>query len=316
MTGDGKADLLLVGPTTAALYSFDGSIVSFGDGTANLGAAIANVLDGDTAQVIIASPVVGQLRFWSAPYATPAILSVDSPRNPVTGDFNGDGKTDLAVQSHNDLTWWLGTDATMVDAGPDQSIASNQYGTAQVTLAGTVSGFSQGGVQWFEGAQSIASTNSVTLSVPIGVHTYTFVANNIFGPVSDSVTVGVSLPGRMTNGSDGRTRCHWCDGCDGRRVQQVQWVRWDQRVQQVHRVRRVLGAQGATGATGAGATGATGANRRLRRGPISGALLLLTGDDQPPAGYTLFATFETQMDTTPNGKGGNKKVTVRVYRKN
>ena len=59
-----------------------------------------------------------------------------------------------------------------------------------------------------------------------------------------------------------------------------------------------------------GDTGAPG------EGLVTGALLLLTGNDQPPPGYTLFATFTQLMDTRPGHPGGLRLVVVRVYRKN
>ena len=71
------------------------------------------------------------------------------------------------------------------------------------------------------------------------------------------------------------------------------------------------GSQGETGATGAqGPKGETG------EGLVKGALLMLTGTDQPPAGYTLLGTFAQPMDTTPGVAGGVQSITLRVYRKN
>jgi len=43
---------------------------------------------------------------------------------------------------------------------------------------------------------------------------------------------------------------------------------------------------------------------------------MLTGNDQTPAGYTLFGTFTQLMDTRPGRAGGLRLVVVRVYRKN
>ena len=51
-------------------------------------------------------------------------------------------------------------------------------------------------------------------------------------------------------------------------------------------------------------------------GLVTGALLLLTGNDQPPPGYTLFGTFTQLMDTRPGRAGGLRLVVVRVYRRN
>lgn len=46
-----------------------------------------------------------------------------------------------------------------------------------------------------------------------------------------------------------------------------------------------------------------------------GALLLLMGYDKPPAGYELVATFRQIMDVTPEKRGGERFVTVRVYKR-
>jgi hypothetical protein len=89
----------------------------------------------------------------------------------------------------------------------------------------------------------------------------------------------------------------------------------------------VAGAQGATGPEGPqgvpGATGATGPQGPQGDpgeggggGLFAGALVFLTGNDQPPPGYTLFATYKETMDTTPERPGGMENLTVRVYRKN
>lgn len=74
------------------------------------------------------------------------------------------------------------------------------------------------------------------------------------------------------------------------------------------------GPQGERGATGL--QGPQGPQGERGEGLVSGALLLLTGTDQPPAGYTFLATFTTRMDTTPGVAGGVHDITVRVYRKN
>jgi hypothetical protein len=50
-------------------------------------------------------------------------------------------------------------------------------------------------------------------------------------------------------------------------------------------------------------------------GEPRGALLFLMGDDRPPAGYVLIATFRQVMDVTPEKRGGERQVTVRVYRR-
>jgi hypothetical protein len=51
-------------------------------------------------------------------------------------------------------------------------------------------------------------------------------------------------------------------------------------------------------------------------GVVPGALLLLTGDDQPPSGYTLFATYTEIMDLNPGQKRRRlRPVLVRVYRR-
>lgn len=85
----------------------------------------------------------------------------------------------------------------------------------------------------------------------------------------------------------------------------------------------VTGGTGATGATGAtGTTGATGATGpkgdqgNTGEGLVSGALLFLTGTDQPPAGYTFVATLTAPWDTTPGRPGGIRLAQLRVYRKN
>jgi hypothetical protein len=39
------------------------------------------------------------------------------------------------------------------------------------------------------------------------------------------------------------------------------------------------------------------------------------GDDPAPPGYVLQGTFVEVMDLKPGGRGGQRPVTVRVYRK-
>ena len=50
-------------------------------------------------------------------------------------------------------------------------------------------------------------------------------------------------------------------------------------------------------------------------GEPRGALLFLMGNDKPPAGYELVATFRHLMDVTPEKRGGERFVTVRVYKR-
>ena len=77
------------------------------------------------------------------------------------------------------------------------------------------------------------------------------------------------------------------------------------------------GPQGPQGIQGLqGLIGPQGPKGDLGDGLVSGSLLMLTGDDQPPPGYTLFATFTQVMDATPGSPSGNNLVTVRVYRRN
>ena len=81
--------------------------------------------------------------------------------------------------------------------------------------------------------------------------------------------------------------------------------------------RGATGLQGPQGMQGLqGLLGPQGPKGDQGEGLVSGSLLMLTGDDQPPPGYTLFATFTRVMDTTPDAPGGTSLVTVRVYRKN
>jgi hypothetical protein len=39
-------------------------------------------------------------------------------------------------------------------------------------------------------------------------------------------------------------------------------------------------------------------------------------NDPAPVGYTLIATYKQEMDLKPGARGGQREVTVRVFRKN
>jgi hypothetical protein len=76
------------------------------------------------------------------------------------------------------------------------------------------------------------------------------------------------------------------------------------------------GPQGIPGPMGpAGAKGEKGDKGDPGEGLVSGALLFLTGTDQPPAGYTLIATLTVPFDTTPGRPGGMQLTRLRVFRR-
>ena len=78
-----------------------------------------------------------------------------------------------------------------------------------------------------------------------------------------------------------------------------------------------MGAMGPAGATGAtGPKGDKGDRGDSAGSTPSGTVVFVMPGDPAPAGYTLVATFKQEMDLRPGDRGGNRNVTVRVFRKN
>jgi hypothetical protein len=198
----------------------------------------------------------------------------------------------------------------VVQAGADQTVVTDRFGLGTFTLTATASGSGALTYAWLENGSPLSASNtlSVTLTRTRGQYTYTFTATDAFGQsASDDVRVDVIIPSGVPGpqgpkgdaGPPGPPGASGPPGPPG-----------------------PLGPPGPSGSAGpqgapgvAGPKGDKGDKGDRGEGLVSGTLLMLIDNDQPPAGYTLFGTFTQVMDTRPGRPGGVRLVVVRVYRK-
>jgi hypothetical protein len=199
----------------------------------------------------------------------------------------GDAMNDSTAIIDN-FRWILdSTAAITVDAGPDVTLVANAAGQTIFTATGTNSNQSTG--YWQKGSQLISASNSVTISLSIGVHTLTYFAGNGLHVSTDDVVVTVVLPtaGTGPQGPPGPAGPQGPEGPQG-----------------------PAGPLGPAGPVGPiGPQGPAGHDVAA----VSGALLFLPAGVSPPGGYILIGS--EQKSLRPAAGGAEVKLTVNVYRK-
>ena len=213
--------------------------------------------------------------------------------------------------------------APVVDAGPDVTLVGDVFGVATFTRTATTTA---GTGRWTIGAQEVSATDTVSVILPIGIHTLTYTATNGTMAASDNVTVAVTLPVGVPGpvGATGATGEMGPQGPQGE-----------------------VGPQGPTGPMGpkgdkgdpgpvgpmgpVGPTGPQGVAGPIGpMGPagsdataVVGSLLYLPAGVAPPPGYAFVGSFHQSLRPNvvlPNGKtetngGAEVKLFVNVYRK-
>lgn len=232
--------------------------------------------------------------------------------------LRNDGTRMERVSDHDATLVYLsmsGVAPPVVEAGANQTVVTDQFGLGTFTLTATASGAGAPLIYaWSENGNPLSASNTLSLSLvrTPGQYTYTFTATDSFGQsASDSVQVDVVIPGGVPGppgpqGPRGETGPPGPSGPPGPPGPPGP-----------------AGPPGAPGSAGPqgvpgppGPKGDKGNTGAPGEGLVTGSLLLLTGNDRPPAGYTLFGTYTQLMDTRPGHAGGLRLVVVRVYRKN
>jgi hypothetical protein len=235
-----------------------------------------------------------------------ARIDADMPES-----LRNDGTRMERVSDHDPTLVYLSMPTVplpVVEAGADQTVVTDQFGLGTFTLTATASGSGALSYAWFENGNLLPASNtlSLTLTRTPGQYIYAFTATDAFGQsASDGVRVDVIIPSGVPGppgpqGPKGDAGPPGLPGASG-----------------------PPGPPGPPGSAGPqgmpgvpGPKGDKGDKGAAGEGLVTGALLLLTGNDQPPPGYTLFGTFTQLMDTRPGHAGGRRLVVVRVYRKN
>jgi hypothetical protein len=86
--------------------------------------------------------------------------------------------------------------APTADAGPDQALVADLFGTARVQIVGQANtAGSRLSFSWAEGTQLLSSANTLDAELKIGLHLLTLTVVDEWGRTSsDSVVVGVQIP--------------------------------------------------------------------------------------------------------------------------
>ncbi|HJU44357.1 MAG TPA: choice-of-anchor L domain-containing protein [Vicinamibacterales bacterium] len=260
-----------------------------GDGLAlGIGELIGTGMD-----LIIGGDRVGAGTGWLTS-AVPVVAGEEITLRLLMFD-DGDGINDSNTIIDN-FRWLGNPNATPVaDGGPDAVLVADQFGNALFERTGVSS---TGAGFWSKDGQSLSGAQTVSIVLPVGVHTLVFHATNGTVTVGDPVIVSVALPsGGGAQGPAGPP------GPTG-----------------------PIGPAGPTGPTGPqGPKGETGP-----QGPagadadaIAGSLLILPAGVAPPNGYVLIGS--TQWSLRPSAAMPNKKdqdkggaevrITINVYMK-
>jgi hypothetical protein len=195
------------------------------------------------------------------------LLTTSIATSMATGDFNGDGVTDLAIATGDGVQWWLQYAPASILATSDPFVTADNTGQATVALSAVVDGPAQS-PQWFEGTQLLGSGLQLSVRAAIGIHTYTLVAQTVLDPVTTSVQVAVIPPATTPVGPQGPQGPAGPQGATG--PQGVVGAQGPQGLQ---------GDRGETGATGvAGPAGPAGPVGPIGPGGATGA----TGAQGPP----------------------------------
>ena len=220
--------------------------------------------------------------------------------------------------------WMIDQSAVpVVDAGPDVTLVGDAFGVATFSRTGTTTA---GAGRWTIGAQEISATDTVSVILPIGIHTLTYTATNGTMTASDNVVVAVTLPVGVPGpvGATGATGEMGPQGPTGDVGPQgpigptgPQGVKGDP---------GPIGPMGPVGPTGPqgvagpiGPAGPAGSDATA----VVGSLLYLPAGVSPPPGYAFVGSFQQSLRPNvalPGGKtetngGPEVKLFVNVYRK-
>jgi sugar lactone lactonase YvrE len=237
--------------------------------------------------------------------------------------------------------------APTADAGPDQTLVADLFGTARVQIVGQANpAESSLSSSWTEGTQVLSRTNTADVSLKIGMHVLTLTVIDQWGrSASDSVNVGVQLPTSAAGpeGPIGATGPAGPQGATGPAGPQgpigatgatgpagpagPDGIVGPQGAAGSPGATGPQGSQGLKGDTGAiGATGPQGVTGPV--GPVGpqgaagldvppGTTILLAVGTPAPMGYSLIGS--TVIKIAPIGDGGRddkaQTVTFNVFRK-
>jgi len=207
-----------------------------------------------------------------------------------------------------------------VDAGPDVTLSAvltqldpfdPMTMTFMAEFSRTATLTKPATVTWKEGNTVLSNSQGLTAQLGLGSHTLTAIASAGGETITDSVIVTVVPLGSTGFGGGGAPGPQGPPGAQG--------VVGPPGPPGPAGPEGPQGPQGSPGPAGpagpAGPPGPTGAKGDPGAVP-SGTVVLVLPGDPAPAGYTLVATFKQEMDMKPGQRGGQREVTVRVYRKN
>jgi endonuclease/exonuclease/phosphatase family metal-dependent hydrolase len=209
----------------------------------------------------------------------------------------------------------LGTaTAPTVNAGVDQTVPTNEFGLATFTISASASGTGTLAFGWSENGIPIPSSDTMTLTLTRtpGQYVYAVTVTDPGGQsASDQTQVNIVLPTGVP-GPQGPAGPQGPIGQTG-----PQGPAGPAGPQGPIGPPGPGGPQGPVGPTGAtGPQGPVGPTGPSGAGLVTGALLFLSGNDQPPPGYTFFGEFKTTIDTQAGAPITLWTVTIRIYRKN
>jgi hypothetical protein len=218
--------------------------------------------------------------------------------------------------------------APTADAGLDAILTADVFGQATFTRTGTAT---NGAGSWSLGDQVVSETDTVSIVLPVGIHTLTFHSTGASAVANDDVIVGVAIP--IAAGVPGATGAQGPTGPTG-----------DTGAPGSEGAPGPTGPTGSTGPAGptglqgpAGPTGPTGPQGIQGIQGIPGpqglpgvdatspsnSLLFLPAGIAPPPGYVFVGSYQQSMRPNvalPNGKtetngGAEVKLSINVYRK-
>jgi hypothetical protein len=151
--------------------------------------------------------------------------SGQAPVDLVSGDFNNDGRLDLAGILNGQVTVWLNTTATAQACAPgsDRTVnvcsPSGSSTTPVRFLATPTSKLPISGMKIYVDNQSVFTTTddrvSTLLNLSAGTHSITVKAWDTTGPFSKSFTLNVSGSGSGTCTAGANRTVHLCSPTDG-----------------------------------------------------------------------------------------------------
>jgi hypothetical protein len=192
----------------------------------------------------------------------------------------------------------------IADAGPDQTLIADIFGTARVQIVGQVISAvgSHLSYSWTEGTKLLSHAATLDAPMKVGIHVLTFTVLDQWGrSSSDAVTVGVQIPAAA--GPPGSTGAQGPIGPQGSQGPTGP-----------------PGPQGPIGPAGAaGVPGPQGLQGEPGTQPIGTIIFLIEGTPPPP-GFTLIGTMLGNVRLMHDGDRDRDdrphRVRFSVYRKN